>query len=141
MEAKDYFDLAQKLTQMRTEAAIRSAISRGYYAAFHFGKNLVEMLGFVLPKDASAHEKLYYLLNNSGVNDAIETADWLHRLRQRRILADYDFKRSDLHSQLDCQKDLLRVASIIAFCQSYSTEPLRSTLKKGLSEYIQKVGL
>ncbi|MDZ7292051.1 MAG: HEPN domain-containing protein [candidate division KSB1 bacterium] len=140
MNAKDYFDLAQKLAQMRTEAAIRSAISRGYYAAFHFGKNLVEALGFNLPKDAAAHDELYRLLNNSGIKSAEEAADWLRRLRQRRTLADYDFTRSDLHSHFDCQKDLLRVASIIAFCESYSVEPLRATLKKGLADYIQKIG-
>jgi hypothetical protein len=46
MNANDYFDLARKLAQMRTEAGIRSAISRGYYAAFHFAKNLFEELGF-----------------------------------------------------------------------------------------------
>ncbi|MDZ7359755.1 MAG: HEPN domain-containing protein [candidate division KSB1 bacterium] len=110
MNAKDYFDLAQKLAQMRTEAAIRSAISRGYYAAFHLTKNLVEALGFNLPKDAAAHDKLYHLRNNSGIKSAEEAADWLRRLRQRRTLADYDFKRNDLHSHLDCQKDLLRAA-------------------------------
>jgi hypothetical protein len=46
MDAKDYLDLARKLAQMRTEAALRSAISRSYYAAFHFCRNLVESLGF-----------------------------------------------------------------------------------------------
>lgn len=41
MDAKDYFDLARKLMQMRTEAALRSAISRGYYAAFHVAKDWI----------------------------------------------------------------------------------------------------
>jgi len=141
MNARDYFELAQKLAQMRTEAAIRSAISRGYYAAFHFGKNLVEPLGVNLPKDATAHEKLYRLLNNSGVKSAVDAADWLRRLRQRRTQADYDFARSDLNSLYDCQKDLLRVMGVISFCESYSSEPLRSELKKGLSDYVQKVGI
>jgi len=40
MDANDYFDLARKLAQMRTEAAIRSAINRGYYT-----------LLFILPKN------------------------------------------------------------------------------------------
>ncbi len=141
MNARDYLELAQKLSQMRTEAAIRSAISRGYYAAFHFEKNLVEALGFNLPEDATAHEKLYRLLNNSGVQSASAAADWLRRLRQRRTLADYDFTQSDLNSLYDCQKDLLRVMGIISFCESHSSEPLRSTLKQGISAYVQKVGL
>lgn len=141
MNARDYFELAQKLSQMRTEAAIRSAISRGYYAAFHFGKKLVEALGFKLPKDATAHEKLFYWLHNSGVKSAVDTADWLRRLRQRRTLADYDFNRTELNSPHDCQKDLLRVLGVISFCESHSSEPLRSMLKQGISAYVQKVGL
>lgn len=140
MNAKEYFDLARKLAQMRTEAAIRSAISRGYYAAFHFGKNLVEALGFKLSKDAAAHEKLYHLLNNAGIEPATEAADWLLRLRKRRTLADYDFDRDDLRASYECQKDLLKVAGIISFCENYSSEPLRSILKKGLTEYVKMVG-
>jgi uncharacterized protein (UPF0332 family) len=141
MNAKDYLDLAQKLAQMRTEASLRSAISRGYYAAFHFGKDLVESLGFPLPKDAAAHEKLYTLLFNAGLEPAKEAAIWLHRLRRRRTQADYDFKRSDLNSHYDCQKDLLQAAGIVAFCENYSSEPLRSELKKDVSNYVQKVGI
>lgn len=142
MNAKDYFDLAQKLAQMRTEAAIRSAISRAYYAAFHFGKNLlVEGLGFNLPKDAAAHDKLYLLLNNSGNKSAEEAADWLRRLRRRRTLADYAFKRKDLHSHLDCQKDLLMAAAIISFSENCSVEPLCFTLRSGIANYVQKIGL
>jgi uncharacterized protein (UPF0332 family) len=141
MAAREYFDLARKLAQMRTEAALRSAISRGYYAAFHFGKGLVEALGFSLPKDASAHEKLIELLYNAGIESAKDGAVWLRRLRQRRALADYDFERTDLQSYHDCQLDLMQVAGIINFCENYSSEPLRSALKKGLLDYAQKVGL
>ena len=69
---------------MRTEAALRSAISRGYCAAFHVAKDLVESLGFALPKDAAAHEKLYILLFNAGIESAKEAAIGLRHLRQRR---------------------------------------------------------
>jgi len=141
MDAKDYLDLASKLVQMRTEAALRSGISRGYYAAFHFGKDLVESLGFSLPKDATAHEKLYILLYNAGIESAKDAAVWLRRLRQRRTQADYDFKRNDLNSYHDCQKDLLQAAGVLTFCESYSAEPLRSALKNGLQDYVKKIGL
>lgn len=141
MEAKDYFDLARKLAQMRTEAALRSAISRGYYAAFHSAKNLVEGLGFHLPKDATAHDKLFYLLNNAGVESAEDVAKLLSDLRRRRNLADYDFEQNNMQTYQDCQYDLVQVAAVMTFCQSYSSEPLRSTLRKGLSAYLQKVGL
>ncbi len=141
MNARDYFELARKLSQMRTEAANRSAVSRGYYAAFHFGKKLVEGLGFYLPKDAAAHDKLYELLNNAEIDSAHDAAALLFRLRKRRVLADYDFEHQGFQSHRDCQLDLVQVAGVIAFCESYSTEPLRSALKKGLADYLQKIGL
>jgi len=141
MEAKAYFDLARKLAQMRTEAALRSAISRGYYAAFHTAKNLIEGFGFYLPKDAAAHDKLFYLLNNAGIKAAEDAAKFLADLRKRRNLADYDFKQKNMQAYQDCQYDLVRVAGVINFCDNYSIEPLRSELKKGVSAYVQKVGI
>jgi uncharacterized protein (UPF0332 family) len=141
MEAKDYFDLARKLAQMRTEAAIRSAISRGYYAAFHTAKKLVEGLGFHLPKDAAAHDKLFYLLNNAGIKSAEDVAKLLSDLRRHRNLADYDFEQKNMQTYQDCQYDLVRVADIFSFSENHSSEPLRSELKKGIAGYIQKVGL
>lgn len=141
MDAKEYFDLARKLAQMRTEASVRSAISRGYYAAFHVAKNLVEGLGFTLPKDAAAHDKLYYMLHNAGDKSAEDAAKLLNDLRKRRNFADYDFKRQDMQTYQDCQYDLVRVTGVITFCEAFSSEPLRTDLKKGLSEYIQKAGL
>jgi len=141
MNAKDYFDLARKLAQMRTEAGIRSAISRGYYAAFHFTKSLLEELGFQLPKDASAHDKIYHLLNNAGIQSAKDAAKFLFDLRRRRNLADYDFVQTNMQAYQDCQFDLLQVAGVITFCDNYSIEPLRSELKKGVSAYVRKVGI
>jgi len=141
MEAKAYFDLARKLAQMRTEAALRSAIRRGYYAAFHTAKKLAEELGFHLPKDASAHDKLFYLLNNAGIKAAEDAGKFLSDLRRRRNLADYDFEQKSMQAYQDCQYDLVRVSGVITFCENYSSEPLRSELKKGISAYVQKVGI
>lgn len=141
MDAKAYFDLARKLAQMRTEAAIRSAISRCYYAAFHFAKTLVESFGFSLPKDAAAHDKLYRMLNNAGIQSAADTAALLFDLRRRRNLADYDFKQKDMQTYSDCQKDLLKVTSVITFCEDCLSEPMRSEIKQGISAYVQKIGI
>jgi len=54
MEGKEFLTVAQKLVQIRSEAAIRSAASRTYYAIFNTGIKLLTDLGFSFPKDASA---------------------------------------------------------------------------------------
>jgi uncharacterized protein (UPF0332 family) len=56
MEGKEFFALAQKLAQMRTEPALRSAVSRAYYGAYHCCIQLLREFGFQFSKDASAHE-------------------------------------------------------------------------------------
>jgi hypothetical protein len=67
MEAKDYFDLAQKLAQMRTEAAIRSAISRAYYALLNSAVQLLQQLGFRVEQGPGKHGEVYRRLFNSGI--------------------------------------------------------------------------
>jgi|GEM_PF-2673016 len=74
MEGKEFLTVAQKLVQIRSAAAIRSATSRTYYAIFNTGIKLLNELGFSFPKDASAHELLYYRLNNAGLPDISELA-------------------------------------------------------------------
>lgn len=35
MSGQQFLDIAKKLVSMRTEAALRTAVGRGYYAAFN----------------------------------------------------------------------------------------------------------
>jgi hypothetical protein len=75
MEAKAFFSFAQKLVQMREEPALRSAVSRAYYAAYHSSIGLVRELGFSFEKGAPAHEKIYQHLRNAEVQDAVTAAN------------------------------------------------------------------
>jgi len=95
MEGKEFFALAQKLVQMRTEPALRSAISRAYYAAFHCWIQLLREFGFQFSKDASAHEKLAAYLNNAAIGEIQTVADTLTDLRRRRNAADYNLSSKE----------------------------------------------
>ncbi len=141
MEGKEFLDFAQKMLQFRSEAAIRSAISRIYYAVFNTGKTLLNELGFVLPKDAAAHEELYRRLCNSGLSDIQETANWLFDMRRKRISADYDMLSHDFQSHKSYELDIARAKLTIAQLESYSKIPLRNQLKDGIKEYERKIGL
>jgi len=139
MEAKEFLSVAQKLAQMRSEAAIRSAFSRMYYAVFNTGSKLLSRLGFVLSKDAAAHEQLYQRLNNCGIPEIIKIADVVKDWRKKRVRADYDMSNRGFQSHLDCELDIARAQFIIAQLESCYQQPLRNQLKDGIQEYEQKI--
>jgi len=139
MEGKDFLNTAQKLAPMRNEAAIRSAVSRTYYAAFITGRQLLRELGFYFPPDASVHEQVYRLLHNCGLKDIIELADWLKDLRLRRVRADYDMENREFQSHLKCEFDIVRAKLAIAQLESCYQQPLRNQLKDGIQEYERKI--
>ncbi|MDZ7289599.1 MAG: hypothetical protein ONB44_08905 [candidate division KSB1 bacterium] len=140
MEGKEFLAVAQKLLQMRSEAAIRSAASRTYYAIFNTGVKLLNELGFVLPKDAPAHEQLYHRLHNSGTPVITEIAIWIKHLQMKRIRADYEMASTEFHSHHVCEFDIVRANLIIQRLESCYQQPLRNQLKDGIQEYERKIG-
>ncbi len=139
MEGKEFFVFAQKLVQIRTEPALRSAISRAYYAAYHCCIQLLRELGFQFSKDASAHDKVFAYLNNSAISEIQAAADNLTHLRRHRNSADYDLTSKEFQNHIDCQLDLARAQSIILQIEKYSQEPLRTQLRNGMREYEAKI--
>jgi uncharacterized protein (UPF0332 family) len=139
MEGKEFINVAQKMLQIRTEAATRSAFSRIYYAVFNTGKKLLHELGFALPKNAMAHEELYYRLNNSGLAAMEEIVSWISDLRSRRLRADYDMDSREFQSHKTCEFYLARATLIIAQLESCYQQPLRNQLKDGIQEYERKI--
>jgi len=139
MEGKDFFELAQKLVQMRSEPALRSAISRAYYAAYHCCLQLLRALGFQFGKDSSAHEKIAAYLNNAAITEIEFAGKELNYLRRRRNHADYDLTLKDFRNHIACQLDLARAQAIISQVEKYSYEPFRTQVKNGLREYHAKI--
>lgn len=141
MEGKEFLIVAQNMLQIRSEAATRSAFSRIYYAVFNTSKKLLNDLGFVLPRDATAHEQLYQRLNNSGISNIEEIAGWSSDLRKKRIRADYEMDSREFQSHKSCEFYLVRANLVIAQLESCYQQPLRKQLKDGIHEHERKLGL
>jgi uncharacterized protein (UPF0332 family) len=139
VEGKEFFELAQKLVQMRSESALRSAISRAYYAAYHCCIQLLREFGFQFSKDASAHDKVAAYLNNAGITEIQFASKELGYLRRRRNHADYDLASAEFQNHINCQLDLARAQSIILEIEKYNQEPLRTQLRTGLRKYHAKI--
>ncbi|MDZ7360695.1 MAG: hypothetical protein ONB46_08210 [candidate division KSB1 bacterium] len=141
MEGKEFLIVAQKLVQMRSEAAIRSAVSRAYYSAFITGRKLLFELGFSLQIDASAHEQVYRLLHNAGIPIIKDIAASLKNLRLRRVQADYEMANRDFQSHLEGEVNIAHAKLIIAQLESCYQQPLHNRLKAGIQEYKRKIKL
>src|SRR5438876_12306521 len=99
MNVRDFLTLAQSLLAESTEAAWRSAVSRGYYAAFHVARQLLKDLGFVVPKAERAHAYLWRRLSNCGEARVQNAGRELNDLRGDRNQADYEMDRT-LHQSI-----------------------------------------
>ena len=135
MEGKAFINTAQKLSQMRDEPALRSAVSRAYYAVYNFCIHLLSEFGIQFSKDYPVHEKLYFYFKNCTIPEMVTAADDLRVLRKRRNLADYDMASREFQSHLACQGDIIRAQSVILQIEKYLKEPLRTQLKNGLRAY------
>ena len=54
MDGRGFLTVAEQLvvTQHADEKHFRSAVSRAYYGAFHFARDLLDRLGFPAPKNS-----------------------------------------------------------------------------------------
>ena len=85
----DFLELAKEISSRSDDAALRSALSRAYYAAFGMAIDALEAAGHSISRAAAAHSQvwlLYQQANNGprhyiGVDGA--------RLRNLRRMADY----------------------------------------------------
>ncbi len=140
MEGKAFLDFAKKLLPMRHEPALRSAVSRGYYAVYNCAVQLLLDLGFRVDQSAQNHEKIYFDFNNSGIEEIKDMADLLIYLRRRRNDADYNMMTNEFIDHRKCEADIWQAQFIISVLERYAKEPLRAQLKNGILEYHRKIG-
>jgi hypothetical protein len=93
MTGRDFLSLAHQLAAAGTEAAWRTAVSRAYYAAFHYAREFLEDLSFTVPRADLAHKYLIFRLSNCGDVQVEQAAHDLDILRGLRNQADYELRR------------------------------------------------
>jgi uncharacterized protein (UPF0332 family) len=137
MNAQHFLTLARALAAGNSEAEWRTAISRAYYATFHTARELLHDLGFVVPRDDSAHRYLIYRLNNGQHPSAERAGLDLDRLRSDRNSADYDL-RSAVSTTIALR--LIQVADrAMQALAGIQKEPVRSAVMIVMREYERDV--
>lgn len=94
MNGVEFLNFAKTLLESNEEAALRTAVSRSYYATFHLVKEALISAGITVSKDPSEHRRLVHYLREggrtAGISDANRYGDLLNDLRTFRNEADYD---------------------------------------------------
>src|SRR6185437_2599670 len=133
MDPRDFLTLAQQLALETTEAAWRSALSRAYYAAFHVARQLLENLGFAVPRADRAHGHVWLRLSNCSDPPIQKVGADLNYLRRDRNWADYDLARP--MRQAIMQRQLLSASHIIQILATASVEPTRTAITDAMKIY------
>lgn len=94
---EEFYEIGEELAQKDTEAHIRSAINRDYYALFgESRKYLVEVRGKkYLKTKIGIHTKVCNTLRYSKDSTENYVGDILFNLMEIRGFADYDWKEKD----------------------------------------------
>jgi hypothetical protein len=89
----DYLTLAKRLALPArgdaTEAELRSAISRAYYAAYHAASSYVRAQALVSPAERLTHTKVWDVLARDPATERAEVGQRGDVLRRVRVSADY----------------------------------------------------
>jgi uncharacterized protein (UPF0332 family) len=93
----DFFTLAQELGQRENEAAQRSAVSRSYYAVFHYAQLVLQHLDpeFASTRSQDSHKQVWDRLATLSQRPAKNALRKSRNLLQARRDADYRLEASD----------------------------------------------
>ncbi len=136
MEPRQFLYLAERLAEHGAyPVEFRSAISRAYYAAFHFGLILLREMGFSIVQNASAHEEVYQHLNYSGDDELAKAASKMNDLRTRRNHADYELNRSDVERKKNARMLVQQAARLIETIEKRCHSENRSKIIVAIQEW------
>lgn len=142
IDPADFLAVAIKLSNGRHEADLRSAVSRAYYGAFHFARELIEECGVKISRKqlyaADVHRKVRFCLDHSGSTLAVKAAEKLDSLRERRNAADYDLRSAEFTPQRVALQ-LRASQEIIDALRNGRTEPGFSQLGVEIRKYARDV--
>jgi hypothetical protein len=138
VDGRDFLGTARRLTTATAESDWRSAISRGYYAVFHFFRDWLAGQGVWLGRAGQAHSNLHIGLLNCGIPAVASLAPRIEVLREERGVADYDLNR--VVRQAHAQGIVQECDQVIADFQILLATVPAARTAAGVRSFLQSVG-
>ena len=139
MKPEDFLILAKELHSSGNEAALRSATSRAYYAAFHRGREMLTSMNFKISTGAAAHGDICNYLQNSGDRRAEAAGQKLESLRSARNKADYRLDIPHIATYSNTSLHLADAGKIINVLGAIESSPHANKIQDSIQTYIDKL--
>jgi uncharacterized protein (UPF0332 family) len=138
MHWNEFLDTADRLSRGATEGDWRSALSRAYYAVFHYFREFLLAQGLDVGRAAPSHFNLYSGLLHCGFVTVARIASRLDDLRAERGAADYDLRRP-VHQAL-ATKGVQDARDLITDFQNLLTSVSPVQIADGARRHLQATG-
>lgn len=139
MKPEDFLILAKELHLSGKEAALRSATSRAYYAAFHKGRETLSSMNLKIPTGPTAHGEICNYLQNSGDSKMEAVGQKLESLRSTRNKADYRLDIQHVATYSNTSLHLTDAEKIIDVLSAIETSPNADEIRDSIRAYIEKL--
>jgi len=103
LKATEYLELADELVTRDQEAALRTAVSRAYYAVFNSIAGFYESQGIKFAHNDNKHRKYHDVLQNCGSTELQVLAETVASLHAERKKADYNLSDARLRKKQVCE--------------------------------------
>jgi uncharacterized protein (UPF0332 family) len=138
MRWSEFLDTAKHLITRTTEGDWRSAVSRSYYAIFHFFREWLLGEGINIGKGAQAHNSLYVGLWNTGIPAISPVGNRIDNLRDARN--DCDYELSARVTQIDASDLVNEAQSIITDFQAAISAIGPSMVAQAVRRHLVSIG-
>jgi uncharacterized protein (UPF0332 family) len=134
----DFQDTAERLARGTTEGDWRSAVSRTYYASFHFFRRFFLTHGVDIGRGGQCHFNLYAGLANCGYASVENLGRKVDQLRTDRADADYHLGKPI--DQAFSLKAVQRGRALVADFQTLLGTVPASQIAAGAKRYLKSIG-
>lgn len=135
MTGRDFLGLAKDLLNSDYESALRTSVSRSYYAIFHHVKTIFVSSRIRLKNEAQDHGTMAHYLESSDLPEVRYIGQKLKDLRAERNDADYDLAKTKFNKNT-CTLQYLLAKSLCDKLDSLD----QTKLKTSLVHYAERKG-
>ncbi len=138
MHWSEFQDTAERLARGATEGDWRSAISRGYYAVFHYFREFLLSHGLNIGGAGPSHFNLYSGLLHCGFTAVAPLGSRVDTLRSYRGSADYDMGLPIVQSL--AQRLVQEARVLVSDFQRVLTNVPPAHIADGARRHLQAIG-
>ena len=138
MNWSEFQDTAERLAQRASQGDWRSAISRCYYAVFHYFREFFLSHSLDIGQGGQSHNNLYTGLNNCGIPAVAAIGIRVNDLRLSRVSADYELSLAIGRSLASTAVQEAR--AIITDFQALLSTIAPSQIAAGAKTYLKSIG-